>query len=98
MPEHADGYMFGITNKQNFIISVSCLSLADSFNYFVYKSVHNIINITFNIHQITSIERHPKAGHSALLKLSFNFLLKCIPQYWCYNTTQNTKDYECDGA
>lgn len=74
MLEHADG-TFCLADNQDVVKLAVSPWLTVSSTFYI-KVLISGINITFNIHQIVSIGRHPKAGRSALLKLSSNILLE----------------------
>lgn len=80
MPEHADGYTFGLADDPYFVKSANCLSSA-SFSTLYIKVFISGIDITFNVHQIISIERHPKSRSLCTVKTSLQCFTGMHPQY-----------------
>lgn len=87
MPEHADGYTFGLADDPYFVKSANCLSLSASFSTLYIKVFISGIDITFNVHQIISIEKQPKSRSLCTVKTSLQCFIGMNPPIFELNTT-----------
>lgn len=69
-----------LTDNQNLVKLVSCLSLADSSQHSVYKSVPKWHSHCISYSSGSLTGRQPEAGRSALLERPSKVLLEGIPQ------------------